>query len=230
MLTGLEGTKASGWRLDYLVYAGILGFVVCMAIAIASYPGGNLWDSAQPGYDFWRNFWCDLERQPAYNGDANPTAPRFAQLGMSSLALSIAAYFVLAPRLFRQARLLAQAVTVAGLCGAIGLCAVAAISSRSFPTLHGVAVLAAGPTGLCAVLGTVVGLARPPARSPFVVLLGAVMLAVALFTLVQYTRQFAFAAPSSEWLPRSQKVATVLALGWMCVVSATAVRASGPNG
>ena len=214
-------------RLGYLVYAGILGFLVCMAIAIVMYPGGNLWDRSQPGYDFWRNFWCDLQRQPAYNGAPNELAPRFAQLAMICLALGIAAYFVLAPRLFGRGRRLGWLVTAAGLCGAAGLVLVAGISSRSFPTLHGVAVLAAGPTGLGAVLGTVVGLARSPGRSRLTVLLGAAMLAVALFTLTQYVREFVFKVPSSEWLPRSQKVATLLALGWMCVVSATAVRASG---
>lgn len=217
-------------RLGYLVYAGILGFLVCMAIAIVMYPGGNLWDRSQPGYDFWRNFWCDLQRQPAYNGAPNQLAPRFAQLAMICLALGIAAYFVLAPRLFGRGRRLGWLVTASGLCGAAGLVLVAGISSRSFPTLHGVAVLAAGPTGLGAVLGTVVGLARSPGRSRLTVLLGAAMLAVASFTLTQYVREFVFKVPSSEWLPRSQKVATLLALGWMCVVSATAVRASGSRG
>jgi len=217
-------------RLDVAVYAGVLGFVVCMTIAIVLYPGGNLWDRAQPGYDFWRNFWCDLERQPAYNGDPNQLAPRFAQLAMICLALGIGAYFVLAPRLFPGARLLGRAVTGAGLCGALGLVLVAGISSRSFPTLHGVAVLTAGPTGLAAVLGTVVGLARSQTKSPLLVGLGAAMLAVALFTLTQYTREFLCSAPSSEWLPRSQKVASLLALGWMCVVSASAGKAAGPTG
>lgn len=216
-------------RLDYVVYAGILGFVVCMAVAMAMYPGGNLWDRAQPGYDFWRNFWCDLLRQPAYNGDPNPIAPRFAQLAMAWLALGIAAYFVLAPRLFRCRRRLGQAVTAAGLCGAVGLVVVAAISSGSFPRLHGVAVITAGPTGLGAVLGTIVGLARSPERSRSAVVLGVAMLVVASFTLTQFIREFACSVPSSEWLPRSQKVATVLALGWMWVVSAAAVRASGPK-
>lgn len=217
-------------RLDYLVYAGILGFLVCMAIAMAMYPGGNLWDHARPGYDFWRNFWCDLLRQPAYNGAANLRAPRFAQLAMVSLAFGIAAYFVLVPRLFGHGRRLGQLVTVAGLGGAAGLVAVAAISSRSSATLHGVAVLAGGPMGLAAVLGSIIGLARSPSKSPLTVWLGAAMLAVALFTLTQYAREFLLSVPSSEWLPRSQKVATVLALAWMWAVSATAVRASGPSG
>lgn len=223
-------SRSGARRLDLVVYSGVLGFVVCMTIAIVLYPGGNLWDRAQPGYDFWRNFWCDLERQPAYNGDPNQLAPRFAQLAMVWLAFGIGAYFVLAPRLFSGARWLGRAVTAAGLCGALGLVLVAGLSSQSFPTLHGVAVLAAGPTGLAAVLGTVVGLARSPARQPLLVALGTLMLAVALFTLTQYTRQFLFAAPSSEWLPRSQKVATLLALGWMCVVSASAGKAAGPSG
>jgi len=217
-------------RLRSLVYLAVLGFVLCMGIAIVAYPGGNLWDHSRRGYDFWLNFWCDLLRHPAYNGAPNPVAPRFAQFGMASLALGIAAYFALAPRMFGSVGWLSRGVTAAGILGGIGLLLVTVVSSRAHPTLHGVAVLTAGPMGLGAVLGTVVGLARSGDRHRVCVWLGALMLAVASFTLVQFTRQFACSAPSSEWLPRSQKVATLLALGWMCVVSAAAVRASGPNG
>src|SRR6187402_2198237 len=87
-------------RLRSLVYLAVLGFVLCMGIAVLAYPGGHLWDHSRRGFDFWLNFWCDLLRQPAYNGAPNPVAPRFAQLGMGSLSLGIAAYFALAPRMF----------------------------------------------------------------------------------------------------------------------------------
>lgn len=217
-------------RLGYLVYSGVLGFASCMAISMLAYPGGNLWDRSQAGHDFWRNFWCDLLRQRAYNGAPNPWAPHLAQLAMFWLALGIAAYFVLAPRLFPGARQLGRVITAAGLCGAAGLVVVACTSNGTSPALHGSAVLAAGPLGLGAVLGTIVGLGRSAARNRILIWLGLAMLAVSSFTLIQYTREFAFSVPSSEWLPRSQKVATLLALGWMCVVSAAAVRASGASG
>ncbi|HEU5072624.1 MAG TPA: hypothetical protein VFU02_00590, partial [Polyangiaceae bacterium] len=135
-------------RLAYLVYSGVLGFASCMAISMLAYPGGNLWDRSQPGHDFWRNFWCDLLRQPAYNGALNPWAPHFAQLAMFWLALGIAAYFVLAPRLFPRAPWLGRVVTGAGLCGAAGLAVVACTSNGTSPALHGSAVLVAGPLGL----------------------------------------------------------------------------------
>ena len=230
MLTGPSSTSRAVRRLDYLVYSGVLGFAVCMAISMQEYPGGNLWDRSQPGYDFWRNFWCDLLRHPAYNGDPNPEAPLLAQVAMVWLALGIGAYFVLAPRLFPRARRLGFAVTAAGVCGAVGLVVVALVSSGTAPRLHGFAVLVAGPMGLSAVLGTLVGLACAPQRDRLLLGLGVGMLAVSSFTLAQYVREFACSVPSSEWLPRSQKVATVLALAWMCVVSAAAVRSSGPNG
>src|SRR5688572_14039585 len=153
MSTGLRASR----RLGTLVYLAVLGFVLCMGIAILAYPGGNLWDHSQRGFDFWLNFWCDLLRQPAYNGAPNPLAPRFAQFGMISLALGIAVYFALAPRLFGSVGWLSRGVTAAGILGGVGLMLVAAISSRAHPTLHGVAVLTAGPMGLGAVLGTIVG-------------------------------------------------------------------------
>src|SRR5688500_9551011 len=154
-------------RLGALVYLAVLGFVLCMGIAVLAYPGGNLWDQSRRGYDFWLNYWCDLLRHPAYNGAPNTVAPRFAQLGMMSLALGIAAYFALAPRLFGSVGWLSRGVTAAGILGGVGLLLVAAVSSRAHPTLHGVAVLTAGPMGLGAVVGTIVGLARSAERRRF---------------------------------------------------------------
>src|SRR5690606_29893958 len=103
-----------------LVYAAVISFAALMVVAMALYPGGHLWNRAAPGYDFWLNFWCDLLRNPAYNGSGNPIAPRFAQAAMFVLSLGLAAYFMLAPRLFKN-RHLRRVVASMGVCGALGL-------------------------------------------------------------------------------------------------------------
>lgn len=205
-----------------LVYGSVAGFALLMTISMWLYPGGHIWDTSSPGYDFWLNFWCDLLRQPAYNGVHNPVAPKFAQGAMLVLSVGLAAYFLLAPRLFAARRSLGRLVSVLGVLGAIGLALVSGLSSGHLPKLHGAAVLVAAPTGLSAALVTLIGLIMSRRSGWLCVGLGAAAFSVSLFSFVQYAREFAFAAPSSPWLPLSQKVATLLALCWMCVVSARA--------
>jgi hypothetical protein len=219
------GSGLVGASFGKLVYVAVIGFVPLISTAMVLYPGGHLWDRTAPGYDFWHNFWCDLLRNPAYNGLVNRSAPIFAQAAMFVLALGLAAYFMLAPRLFETRAWLARLVSTLGVCGALGLAMVSGLSSGSFPRLHGIAVLVAAPMGLIALLGTLVGIASSSRASRRCFWLGVAALGASLFGLVQYTREFAFAAPSSPWLPISQKLATLLVLSWMWVVSGQATRA-----
>jgi hypothetical protein len=138
---------------------------------------------------------------------------------MGVLAVGIGAHFRIAPRLAHADPRFRQLVFLLGALGALGLVTVSILSSDRAPTLHGVAVLLAGPAGLTAALLTLLGLlGRRRYRSPSL-WLGGLMLVIALGTLLQYARQFVLGAPDSVWLPVGQKLATVLALAWMCVVA-----------
>jgi hypothetical protein len=216
--------KSAAAGLSVVVWASVSAFVVLMTIAMAQYPGGNIWVRSEPGYDFWRNFWCDLLREPAYNGQPNLLAPSFAQAAMFTLAVALAAFFLIAPSLFPARRRLGALVSLLGVAGACGLALVSVVSDGQFPRLHGTTVLVAAPAGLLAVIGTLIGMLRAPARCRSSAAIGMALLAAALVSLVQFAREYAFSAPSSEWLPRSQKVATLLALVWICVVSIEAAR------
>ncbi len=226
----------SGWAAGastnacaFCVYLGVVGFSLLMTVAILLYPGGNLWDHSQSGYDFWNNFWCDLLRQRAYNGVPNRFSPRLAQGAMLVLALAMGAYFSAVTCLLEPRGGLRRLVPVLGVCGAVGLAVVSLLSGGSHPALHGVTVLVAGPTGTSAVVATLVGLVTSRGTSRLSVWLGALMLGASLFALAQFAREFVFSAPSSKWLPFSQKLATLLALGWMWVVSAQARRVAGAS-
>jgi hypothetical protein len=201
----------------------VAGFVLLMGGAMAAYPGGHLWDKSSPGYDFWRNFWCDLLRSEAYNGVQNLVAPALARTAMSCLAVGILSCFCLTPFLFKQRRWLGLSVSVLGGCGALGLVLATWTSGGQMPRVHALAVLMAGPVGLCALVGTLVGLRRGIARG--YLLLGAGTLLVSLTSLIQYLREFAFQVASSPFLPFSQKLSTLLALSWILLVSARARRA-----
>lgn len=210
--------------LSVVVWVSLGAFVVLMALAMAHYPGGNIWARGEPGYDFWHNFWCDLLRERAYNGQPNLLAPSLAQAAMLTLAVAIAALFLVAPGLFPTRRRLGVLVSSLGVASALGLAFVSVVSNGLFPRLHGTTVLVAGPAGLLAVIGTLIGVLREQVRSQRSLALGIALLVAALISLIQYAREYVWSAPSSEWLPRSQKVATLLALVWMCVVSFEAAR------
>lgn len=205
--------------MRYVVFISVFAFVTMMALAMAYYPGGNAWDPTFEGHDFWHNFWCDLLHHHAYNGRPNPLSSKLAWGAMCVLAPGIAAHFKTAPRLFRHDARAHGAIFGLGVLAALGLVVVSSSSSDRWPTLHGVAVLLAGPAGILAAVLTLIGLARRDSRGRISFWVGALMVAVALFALVQYARQFAFDAPNSVWLPVSQKLATALGLAWMCVVA-----------
>jgi hypothetical protein len=138
---------------------------------------------------------------------------------MCVLALGIAAHFLAAPRLFGSTGRVPTTINLLGAFAAAGLVVVSSSSSDQTPTLHGVAVLIAGPAGLTAAALTLVGLARSRRRGRASFWAGVFMVVAGLAALVQYARQFALDAPDSVWLPVSQKLATALALVWMCVVA-----------
>jgi hypothetical protein len=205
--------------LRYVVFVSVFVFVTLMGIAMALYPGGNAWDPAFEGHHFWRNFWCDLLHHQAYNGRPNPLSSKLAWGAMCVLALGIAAHFLAAPRLFGSTGRVPTTINLLGAFAAAGLVVVSSSSSDQTPTLHGVAVLIAGPAGLTAAALTLVGLARSRRRGRASFWAGVFMVVAGLAALVQYARQFALDAPDSVWLPVSQKLATALALVWMCVVA-----------
>ena len=70
---------------------GICQFVLCAAVAIYLYPGGNPFDPEREGYAFWSNSLSDLGRDVSYTGVPNPVGSAVfnTSLGVATLAVGI---------------------------------------------------------------------------------------------------------------------------------------------
>lgn len=87
---------------------------------MAEYPGGTIHDRATEGYSFWYNYFSDLGRTRSWNGAPNALSSRLFQAGLVTVGISLGAYFLVLPAIFRnaEARFLAVVASVMGLMAA----------------------------------------------------------------------------------------------------------------
>jgi hypothetical protein len=204
-----------------LLFLCIIVFVALSVAAMALYPGGTWWDPTTRGVRFWQNFLCDLEWNPALNGEPNPVGSRLAQAAMLFLVAGFVPFWWIAPRLFPARRALGAAVRVLGLTAVAGMVAVALMPSDRCGALHGVAVVFAGVPGLSAAILAAAGMLLPDAAKPARIagLLGAAMLLFALLDFALYVRTMTHGGPGPLLLPAAQKLALLLLLAWMSLVA-----------
>jgi hypothetical protein len=191
----------------------LLLFCLAMALAMQAYPGGSWLHPHAYGHSFFENFWCDLLREPAYNGAPNGRSVRLATLGFAAMAGALGPFWWEVARLLPARR--GAFVRGAGLVSAFGTAAVALLPSDRFPGAHGPAVLSAG--GLGFVCGCLVsawalshfGQARWFAASSLV------LVAAAGLNLVLYVYVAYLAGHDTVVLPAAQKVATLALLVWL---------------
>ena len=90
----------SFWTVTILRVVPIY-FIFSVSVSMLLYPGGNIYDSAQPGYSLTYNFLSDLGSYKAHSGDINFFSALFFNMGMLSFAL-VAISFIFSPLLFRS--------------------------------------------------------------------------------------------------------------------------------
>jgi hypothetical protein len=216
-------------RARVALVACVGAFVALVVPAMALYPGGTWWDPHATGHRFWTNFLCDLEWRTALNGTPNPVGARLAEGAMLSLVLAFVPFWPLAARLFAVPALagranarLAAAVRVLGWTSVLGMVAVALMPSERFGALHAVAVVVAGLPGLSAAVLAATG--QLLARRNLPGALGAAMVLFAIADFVLYVHTMLHGGPGPMVLPVAQKLALLLLLAWMLVVSALGSR------
>lgn len=215
-----------GWSLyGRASLAALALFVVSMTAAMALYAGGSWLTPSAAAHSFWENFWCDLVREPAHNGQPNARAAQLATLGFTALAAALAPFWLELSRLLQPGP--RRFVRFAGVAGALATAAVALVPSDRYPTWHAPFVLTAGVLGLsCGVVCAGWALRhRAEARlfaASSVVLLALALLNLALYIAVVYVRP-----AETIVLPASQKLATLALLVWM--VAGLRVSASRPR-
>jgi hypothetical protein len=173
---------------------GLIWTLACATVAVVAL-GAAL--QAYPGYDFWRNVWCELFR---------PGAARFyGVLGFAAIVLASLPIWLLPAR-----RLAIPCAVVAGIGAALTPVGV------DDPIFHAVSNILAG-TPFCIVMAAAIhALLRHPsprARLPRVV--GAIAAVPVAVNFVAWSLIASHLTGPSVILPVAQKAATIILIAWI---------------
>jgi hypothetical protein len=206
----------------FAVPALLLLFVGLYAAAAAAYPGGTWEDPTTVGHSFLFNYYCDLMRPIALNGQANPSGSKLAEWGQLVFALSLGPFFWVAPGTFGERPRLGRSVRALGVVACIaGIGVVMMPSWRWGQTVHGILLLSCGVPAVAALVCVMVGTWRVPALRA---LSGALVLTM-VATIAIFVRQMAIGVESSPGLAPLQRIDFALALSWMTLTSLRSERA-----
>jgi hypothetical protein len=215
-----------------LLYAKVS--LICLSLfcfaqggAMWSYAGGSWLHPQAPSHLFFENFWCDLLRDPALNGEANAWSRRLASLGFLALAGALASFWLELARLLPAGW--ARFLRLAGPASAVATAAVALVPSDRFPGAHAPAVLTAGGLGfVCGCLCSAWALGQR-AAVPVFALSSSLLVGAAAANLVLYVRVAYFGGANTMALPVAQKLATAALVAWMVAGLSVSVRRAKPR-
>jgi hypothetical protein len=177
-----------------LVIAGILAFLVLTTVAMFIYPGGSGIDKTSAGYQFFFNFFSDLGRTVAHNGQANTVSSLLFTLAMACAGGGLIVFFIAFTRFFMHTRVERGVSWIAtGFGVAAGACfvGVGLAPANVNRAAHGFFVLAAFGTFLVATALYAILILRAPAypnRYAWPFLAFALMLAIYMWVLVRGPR------------------------------------------
>jgi len=148
-----------------LAIYGCVQFPLLAVLAMLVYPGGTPREPHRAGYSFFHNFFSDLGRTLACNGERNFVAATLFGTALTATGLSLAMFFVAFPCLLRGKalpRVLSLVGSVAGVVSGLAFVGVAFSPVNVLPGLHGQFVLLAFRSFLAAsVVNTAAILAHP---------------------------------------------------------------------
>jgi hypothetical protein len=111
----------NGRLVAMCLLAGSILFMLAMGVSMACYPGGHGWSPAAAGYDFWRNFWCDLLAPITRAGDRNNFySMLFAMLGTLAFAIGSIPLWYCFKQLIPGSPRLGMIIRVCGLAAVFG--------------------------------------------------------------------------------------------------------------
>src|SRR5262245_45132091 len=89
------------WRAVAIAVPVLLVLFVTLYVAAAiAYPGGTWEEPSRTGHSFLFNYYCDLMRPVALNGQPNALGAALAEWGQLILALALGPFFAVAPLCF----------------------------------------------------------------------------------------------------------------------------------
>lgn len=148
----------------YRVVVGCVGaFLALTTLGMFLYPGGTNADKTTAGYSFFTNFFSDLGRTIAHNGQPNSLVSPLFTLAMTLAGVGLALFFLAFRQFFAERRsqnIIASLGTVAGVFAGVCFIGVGFTPSNVQPRPHGLFVLSAFITFFIAVLHYIVAILR----------------------------------------------------------------------
>ena len=201
-----------------VVFAGLY------AGAAIAYPGGTWEEPTRVGHSFLFNYYCDLMRPVALNGQPNPLGSVLAEWGQLVFALALGPFFLVAPRVFPERLRLARVVRVLGVVASLAGVGVVLMPSWRFgQTVHGIMLLVCAVPAVTALVCVMIGTWRVPTLRG---LAGALVVTV-LLTIAIFVRQMMIGAETSPGLAPLQRIDFALALAWMTTTALRTARSAG---
>lgn len=192
--------------------AAALAFVSALSYAMYSYPGGNVFNPARPGFDFWLNNFCDLFRETGHNGLPNP-ARGAAMAGLAALVLGALPVWFTAPRRLGASKFAARLIAFLGLFASV---AAAGVTMRvNDPAVHGPAIFLAGVPFNLAVWGLSLLSVRSEGTPLWLKAAGVLLMASMLMSFGSYFAQVALGQAPSLLLPVTQKSSALFLVVWL---------------
>ena len=191
----------------------LLAFGCLYVAAAVVYPGGTWENPTEVGHSFLFNYYCDLMRPVALNGQPNPLGSRIAEWGQLVFALSLGPFFFVAPAVFAPGReRLGRVVRVLGAIAALAGVGVVLFPSWQYgQTVHGIMLLVCAVPAVTALVCVMIATWQVP-------LLRALALGLAVsvgLTIAIFVRQMLIGTQTTFGLAPLQRIDFALALAWM---------------
>lgn len=126
-------------KLFTIISIGCIFFLILTGLAMLVYAGGNSQDHAAKGYHFFYNFFSDLGRTVAYNGQTNWASAGLFFVALSLAGICLVAFFLTFQGFFRRnliQHILAWIGTVLGVVAGLCFAGVAFTPANLFHAAH----------------------------------------------------------------------------------------------
>ena len=133
--------KSEFWQQQIFQYVFLACglFVVLTFIAMLTYPGGTFTDGTTVGYSFFHNFFSDLGRVTAPNGQANTVSMILFSIALSVAGIGLVSFFIAFRKFFgtdRKGKWVSLLATVVGVASGLCFAGIAFVPYDLFFNIH----------------------------------------------------------------------------------------------
>ncbi len=129
--------KISNKRVYFLALGGNILYVLFIAIAMFTYPGGTKDNPLVDGYSFWGNTFSDLGRTKAWNDQINVVSMILFSLAYGINAITMVFFYITAINIFKSTNIESKASKIGSIFGVISSIAIIGIIFTPADILYG---------------------------------------------------------------------------------------------